>query len=301
MAPGQLPTHVTLLARYRDTARSVCGSHGGSRTFSSAQRNPRLLGRRQGGRAVEHSRTHPQHQGIGAPAGRGVLEGAFALLEELGRLGEARLTDLAVGTGLPKSTVHRLLSQLSGLGAVEQSRGRYRVGPAIARLDGSRHPHRLLARASDLPLRQLTASTGATVCVVAPSAAGMTVIHGIPGSVPELFPHLPGQTLPRDSAADVVFGAFGPPGDPAPGHSTAQWTRRLNRARGHGAEFHEYDGDDRLMCLATPVHTSSGRVVAAVGVGVPDARQLRTTVASAQRAARLLGANLRRLHGASPR
>jgi DNA-binding IclR family transcriptional regulator len=226
-----------------------------------------------------------------------VLEGAFALLEELSRLGEARLTDLAVNTGLSKSTVHRLLSQLSALGAVEQCGGRYRVGSTIARMSPSRH-HHLLSRASDLPLRQLTAATGATVCVVAPSATGLTVVHGIPGAVSELFPFLRGQILPSDSAADVVFGAFAPPAEPAPGYSTAQWKRRLNRARERGAEVHEYEGDARHVCLATPVHALSGRVVAAVGVGVPDTRHLPAVVASAQRTARTLGANLQRMHRA---
>ncbi|MFH8989367.1 helix-turn-helix domain-containing protein [Streptomyces sp. NPDC017940] len=249
---------------------------------------------------MEYRRSEPQHDRTGTPAGRGVLEGAFALLEELARLGEARLTDLAEGTGLPKATVHRLLCQLAGLGAVEQHRGRYRIGPTFVRLGRTRDHHRLLGRAADLPLRQLTASTAATVCVVAPSAAGMTVVHGIPGLLRECFPHLPGQVLPPDSAAHVVFGAFEQPADPAPGHTAAQWARRLVRARERGAEVHEYKGDARCVCLAAPVHTASGRVVAAIGVGVPDHRRLTAAVASAQRAALALSANLRRLHGSRP-
>ncbi|MFI0977620.1 helix-turn-helix domain-containing protein [Streptomyces sp. NPDC021093] len=244
----------------------------------------------------QHQWNELPHHGTRTPAaGRGVLEGAFALLEELSRLGEARLTDLAVNTGLSKSTVHRLLSQLSALGAVEQFQGRHRVGSTIVRMGPSRH-HHLLSRASDLPLRQLMASTGATVCVVAPSAVGLTVVHGIPGAVSEHFPFLRGQTLPPDSAADVVFAAFAQPTEPAPAHSTAQWKRRLNRARELGAEIHEYEGDARHACLAIPVHASSGQVVAAVGVGVPDTRRLPAAVASARRAAHTLGANLQRLH-----
>ncbi|MER6899719.1 helix-turn-helix domain-containing protein, partial [Amycolatopsis sp. NPDC000740] len=50
-------------------------------------------------------------------AGRGVLEGAFLLLEELARNGEAGPTQLAAATGLHKATAHRLLDQLVGVGA----------------------------------------------------------------------------------------------------------------------------------------------------------------------------------------
>ncbi|ONI79900.1 hypothetical protein ALI144C_24540 [Actinosynnema sp. ALI-1.44] len=61
-------------------------------------------------------------------AGRGVLDGAFLLLEALARFGEAGPTQLAAATGLPKATTHRLLDQLTGLGAVRREAGRYRIG-----------------------------------------------------------------------------------------------------------------------------------------------------------------------------
>ncbi len=244
---------------------------------------------------VEHGKTPSQPEENIVAARRGVLAGAFALLEELGRVGEARLTDLAVDAGIPKATAHRLLSQLATLGAVEQWDGRYRIGPKIAHLGLARYHHRLLGRASALPLRDLTTETGATVCVVAPSAAGMTVVNGIRGAGSEAFPHLPGQTLPRDSAADVLFTAFGSAADPPLGYSTAQWTRRLSRAREQGADVHEYEWDGERICLATPVHTSSGRIVAAVGVAIVDPRHLPEAVESAQRAARMLSVNVQRL------
>ncbi|WP_409235639.1 helix-turn-helix domain-containing protein [Streptomyces sp. PA5.6] len=250
---------------------------------------------------MESQPEQPEHDGAKPAKGRGVLEGAFALLEELRRVGEARLTELGTRTGLPKATVHRLLTQLSDLGAVEQCAGRYRLGPTIARLDQSRDHHRLLGRASALPLHQLKVFTGATVCVVAPSTDGMTVIHGIPGAIRDFFPHLPGQTLPPDSAADIVMRSFEPPSEPAPGYSSAQWGRRLGRAREHGADVHEYEWGGQRMCLATPVRASSGRVVAAVGVAVADSAHLPATVASARRAALMVSANLQRFPVSRPR
>ncbi|WP_030671988.1 helix-turn-helix domain-containing protein [Streptomyces sp. NRRL B-1347] len=226
------------------------------------------------------------------PSGRGVLEGAFLLLEELARAGEAGLTGLAHATGLPKTTVHRLLDQLTALGAVERHGSRYRIGATVARLGRSWNTHRALERSAVLPLRQLASATRATVCVTVPHAGQMTVVTGIPAAAREFFPHLSGQTLPPDSAADVVFAATEPPAAPPHGHSTAQWSRRLRRARDRGADVHQYEWEGERSCLAVPVHAPSGEVVAAVGVAVVDTRRLGTTIEAAQRAARMLSTSL---------
>src|SRR5690242_1880486 len=54
--------------------------------------------------------TRPSHPADGVRrTGRGVLEGAFLILEELARVREAGLTEIAAHTGLPKATAHRLL------------------------------------------------------------------------------------------------------------------------------------------------------------------------------------------------
>ncbi|MFH8989522.1 helix-turn-helix domain-containing protein [Streptomyces sp. NPDC017940] len=235
----------------------------------------------------------------GPPVGRGVLEGAFDLLEELARAGEAGLAELTASTGLPKTTVHRLLRQLSALGAVEQLRGRYRVGVTVARLGRSWTPLHQWERTAAAPLRHLTVETRATVCVAVPAAGCTTVVTGIAAAAREYFPHLPGQTLPPDSAADVVFAAAGPPADPPFDHTPNQWARRLRRAREHGADLHQYEWGGERLCLAVPVHAASGEVVAAVGVAVPDPRRIEQTTEAARRSARMLSDTLQ--HPPRPR
>ncbi|WP_198351565.1 IclR family transcriptional regulator [Streptomyces typhae] len=224
----------------------------------------------------------------GAAAGRGVLEGAFGLLEELARVGEAGLTELAARTGLPKTTAHRLLGQLGALGAVEQHRGRYRVGATVARLGQSWTAPRLWERRAAAPLRHLALETRATVCVAVPSTGRTTVVTGIAAAAREFFPHLPGQTLPPDSAADVVFAAAGPSAEPPPDHTPNQWARRLRGARERGADLHQYEWGGERLCLAVPVRARSGEIVAAVGVAVPDPRRIAHTTEVAQRSARML-------------
>src|SRR5262245_57549426 len=60
---------------------------------------------------------------------RGVLDGAFAVLDALAREeGGLGLTALSRACGLAKSTVYRLAEQLVALGAVQRVDGRYYVG-----------------------------------------------------------------------------------------------------------------------------------------------------------------------------
>ncbi|RAJ48519.1 IclR-like helix-turn-helix domain-containing protein [Streptomyces sp. KhCrAH-43] len=73
---------------------------------------------------------------------RGVIEGAFALLDALRRCGgEAGLTEIAAACALPKGSVHRLLKQLLLVGAVERRGSRYRVGSQLYRLGQVWEPH----------------------------------------------------------------------------------------------------------------------------------------------------------------
>ncbi|MFI8180429.1 IclR family transcriptional regulator [Actinacidiphila glaucinigra] len=70
------------------------------------------------------------------------LLGAFAAGEDGIPLGE-----LAARTGLPKSTVHRLLAELTAVGLVERGTDGYRLGLALFEL-GQRVPHRRLREAA---------------------------------------------------------------------------------------------------------------------------------------------------------
>jgi IclR family transcriptional regulator, acetate operon repressor len=65
---------------------------------------------------------------------RPVVHGAFGVLAALRQLGSARVSELERRTGLPRTTVRRLLIQLENVGAVESSTGRWRLGPTVLEL-----------------------------------------------------------------------------------------------------------------------------------------------------------------------
>lgn len=100
-------------------------------------------------------------QGAGAPS---VVANAFALLRVLaatpGR--PVGVTRLAATAGIPKTTAHRLLEQLSAEGAAERHAGKWRIGPGILELSGF-DPSSMLAATARLRLEALSRATGATL------------------------------------------------------------------------------------------------------------------------------------------
>ncbi|MEU5432057.1 helix-turn-helix domain-containing protein [Streptomyces sp. NPDC020719] len=234
----------------------------------------------------------------GAGAGRGVLEGAFALLEGLAGVDEAGLSYLASRAGLPKATAHRLLDQLAGLGAVERWDGRYRMGATVARLGRAWRTHRMVERAAALPLRRLAAQTRGGAAAVAPCGGDMVVIARLPGATDAAFPFVTGSVMPPGSAAAVVVAASGTATQPPAGCSTADWSRRLSAAREHGVAVHHSEGEVPMCCVVAPVHARSGAVVAAVGVTLLDGRRPGPAADAVRHAARAASVNLTRMPAA---
>ncbi|MFD8208735.1 IclR family transcriptional regulator [Streptomyces sp. NPDC059695] len=189
----------------------------------------------------------------GTERGRGVLEGAFALLEALRRSGdEAGVTELALACGVPKGSVHRLLDQLVGVGAVERRGNRYRVGPQLYRLGQAWEPHPGLRSAARLPLQHLRAVTGASVVLAVLREDMALTVSSVPGDLEPLLPVRDGIAFRLDTAAGKALK--GP-------------------LRG-GAVLDREDVMDGVCCAALPVRAPDGRTVAALAGMVPAGRGL---------------------------
>lgn len=229
-------------------------------------------------------------------AGRGVLEGAFALLEALEQAGEAGLTALAADSGLPKTSAHRLLEQLISLGAVERSGGVYRMGARVFRLGRTWQPYPGLLAAANGPVRRLAESTGATVAICVLREGRTMAVAGVPGEVSELVPLRPGMTWPWTAAAGKVLVASSPPGLPiGPMPESWRWTAREIRER--GAAFDREELVPGVSCVAVPLHGARGEVVASLCVMVSADRDLGTLADIVARAARAISDSLRRSGG----
>jgi IclR family transcriptional regulator, acetate operon repressor len=97
-----------------------------------------------------------------AATGRGVLDGAFALLDALAYADEGLgLTALAQASGLAKTSAYRLAEQLVTLGAVQCVEHRYYVGPRMLRIGQRWQPDPLLRRCAQAPVHTLAVRSGA--------------------------------------------------------------------------------------------------------------------------------------------
>ncbi|MEU8618941.1 helix-turn-helix domain-containing protein [Streptomyces sp. NPDC048623] len=184
------------------------------------------------------------HAEPAARRGRGVLEGAFALLEALRRHGDdpAGVTELAQACGVPKGTAHRLLDQLVAVGAVERRDRRYRVGSQLYRLGLAWEPHPGLRAAARLPLHRLRAVTGASVLLVVMREDQALTVASVPGDLEPVLPVRDGVAFRLDTAAG----------------------RALCGPRRTGPVFDREDIMPGVCCTAVPVRSSEGRTVAAV-------------------------------------
>ncbi|WP_405942400.1 IclR family transcriptional regulator [Streptomyces sp. NBC_00207] len=233
--------------------------------------------------------------------GRGVLEGAFALMEVLAQGEEVGLTRLATDAELPKATAHRLLGQLVALGAVQSRSGRYRLGPRTFRLGQAWHPARLLRAASARPLRELAAMSGRlSLSLSVPEAGHTIIVGGMRGEVDEVFPLHSGTVLPPGSAAELILAASSPSAELPKGWTKPTWTREVTRARERGLAFEYGQCVSTLSCVAAPVLSASGQVVAAVAATALDGKQIAPLGEAVGRAAAMISANLTRLPSPAP-
>jgi IclR family acetate operon transcriptional repressor len=142
----------------------------------------------------------------GAPA-PGVIESAFALLDILRALGRARLTELTEESGLPRTTVSRLLGQLAAVDAVDRVGPYYRLGPGLLALGQNVTPMERLRPIAQRPMLQLAATTPVHVGLIARTSRTPMYLDVIHGRDRLPFRREPGEPVPTCSAAALALKA----------------------------------------------------------------------------------------------
>lgn len=140
---------------------------------------------------------------------RGVLDSAFLVLRALPYTEQSRqITSLAELTGLPRSTVLRLLRQLRRNGAVDlREDGVWLASPELAGIARSAPP--LAAVRTDISrvVQQLRDGTGATVSLVLAGERTNVALEMLPGR--EILPidSYAGAEMPEGTAAAIVLSS----------------------------------------------------------------------------------------------
>ncbi|MCF3961114.1 helix-turn-helix domain-containing protein [Streptomyces fuscigenes] len=184
----------------------------------------------------------------GSSAGppRSVVSTAFTLLGCLRRLGTARVSELERASGLPRTTVTRLLGQLRLAGAAEHTADGWRLGPVIMELGTQVPGEPRLREVAQRPLMDLARATGGLVALSVDIGGRRLVLDVLPGSRPVAFEPRPG---PMD---DEHLAAIGLP------------AARLATARAHAQAragdlspvIDIGDVDPRVSCVAAPLRLS---------------------------------------------
>jgi len=187
---------------------------------------------------------------------RAVVDGAFGLLTLLHRLGSARVSELQRVSRLPRTTVHRLLRQLEGVGAVERLGRRWRLGPRLVELGASVPAEPRLRSVARRPLMDLANASGALVALSVELAGEGLVIDVLPGT----------RRLPLEPDPGTVLEV-----------ATSAALRAHEQARrGDLRPVIDAGGaDPRISCVAAPLRLSTGDVGAVWlmvpgGAGVPS-------------------------------
>lgn len=218
------------------------------------------------------------------------VERAFHILEQVSLAKNGiGVTELASGLQMHKSTIHRVLTTLCGLGYVEQDHGsgRYKLGYKLLDIS-SRLLNSIDVRKEALPyLQQLANFTGEVVHLVVLNQGQVVYIEKVEGSetirmhsrVGNRAPvHCTGvgkailAYLPESQVREIIrqYGL-----EPHTQHTITTLTELLEdlatvRTRGYALDLEE--NELGITCLAVPVFDHTGSVVAAVSISGPTVR-----------------------------
>jgi DNA-binding IclR family transcriptional regulator len=198
-----------------------------------------------------------------------VIESAFELLGHVAALEPVRLLDLSEAAGIPRPSVHRLLHQLTAVGAVRRDGTRYRLGASLLSLGARVTPERQLRFVARRPMAELAAATGAAVHLSASLGHGPVFLDSVDAGVPLRYVAEPGARVPRGTAQERA-------------HKESARTTPIVDAGG-------LDADLSCVAVAIPLATGDVAVVSTmVPVPRPSVGLLNATRATAARIAGLV-------------
>jgi IclR family acetate operon transcriptional repressor len=207
-----------------------------------------------------------------AEAGRGVLDGAFSVLDALAHADEGLgLTALAQAAGLAKTSAHRLAEQLVTLGAIARFDHRYYVGPRMLRIGQRWQPNPLLRRCAQEPVH--------TLAVQSRAMASLRILHehrlryicaAVPHGHAHMTDHVDPESIARTATGRVLYAAQ-PLGEVALPDCWTQreWRNLRESLRDPRATVVDHqDAVAGICCVSAPVWWPNGDCAGGVTVTV---------------------------------
>jgi DNA-binding IclR family transcriptional regulator len=203
-----------------------------------------------------------------ACTGRGVLDGAFAVLDVLADAdGGLGLTALAGASGLAKTSAHRLAEQLVALGAVQRREHRYYIGQHIGRLGQRWQPDPVLRQAAQAPVHALAVRSRALVSLRILNEDRLRVICA---TAPHGQAYMPSpadrESTARTATGRVLYATSARTDIALPGCWTPrEWRQMRARIRDvHTSVVDQQDAFPGICCVSAPVWWPNGNCAGAV-------------------------------------
>ncbi|RSM82005.1 IclR family transcriptional regulator [Kibdelosporangium aridum] len=216
----------------------------------------------------------------------GALERVAALLNAFDASHrELGLAELVRRSGLPRSTVHRTAARMIQLGWLDKPDDRYRIGTRLFELSGL-VPVRHELREAVLPfLQDLYAAARTTVQLGVLDGAHVLVVEKITGHRPMPMLDQVGGTIPAhcsglgrailawsdEEAFETVVAAGLNRRTPRTITSPTALRRELAAIPDRGWAYDREEGNVGISCVAAPIFSATGEVVAALSVTGPSA------------------------------
>src|SRR5579872_487103 len=218
-----------------------------------------------------------------------VVRSTFQILEELSRAGSLNLNEITIRTGVPKSTVFRILTTLHHLDYVlrDESKRAYAISPNLADLANDTASAEALRHAALPYMIGLRDEFGETVNLgrlhldkvvyleVVPSEYALR-LNERPGASVWAHASALGKCVLAEAPLDVVAGILDhrklPALTPHTITDAEEFRRELRRVRERGYAFDREETTLLATCVAAPIRDAQGRAVAGMSISGPCSR-----------------------------
>lgn len=214
------------------------------------------------------------------------LDKAIDLLFHLHEAASAQgVTAIARALKLPKSSVHRLASNLSRRGLLERDeRGQMRMGPALVTLGLGTLEREPLLEVARPVLSEAATDLGETVFLTSPRGRRILILDKVEGSGFLRATPTVGQSVPAHATAvGKLTLAFAPDTLPPPDQHAERFTQRtlgagaplqeaVDEARSRGYAENHGEWIDGLSVIAAPIFGWHGSLVATLAMAAPTPR-----------------------------
>ncbi|MCF1595852.1 IclR family transcriptional regulator [Streptomyces muensis] len=221
------------------------------------------------------------------------VDRAVSILQVLAKQGPSGVTEIAEALAVHKSTVFRLLATLESRGMVEQDaeRGRYRIGFTVVELATGAGKVNDLSVLSHAICQELAAAVGDTVNIAIRDGDDVISIDQAIGSSIMSIDWVGKRTPIHATSSGKLFMAHMTPDEIAEifakrpkkytPHTIVDPTRlaaELETVRERGYAVTSEEHEVGLAAIAAPIHSLTGKVIAAVTLSGPTFRINEDTV-----------------------